>query len=244
MSLSSVNMTQSEKIKNNKKIEQTQLTAAFYLFLSENPLRLNTYEKFQLKSRYLDFLKTQKTSNLELVDFLNAYYKTQSREASFMAFLESKKDLSGFVKVLDVGAGKVCALSKEFARRGKQVYAMDTDIRLSPEELKQNQITGLNQIFKCDDATTTGKGTPIDRYDLIVGAYPCAATEHIVRQSLKYEKPFILALCQEPHKGIQGKTFRSAGDWHHYLQSLSETVQLEQHVTANAKVDYLYALES
>ena len=72
----------------------------------------------------------------------------------------------------------------------------------------------------------SGEGTNIINFDLIVGLEPCGATEHIIRQALKYDKPFDVSLCAAPHNALNGDTFNSYLEWYNHLKNISKEVSI------------------
>ena len=102
---------------------------------------------------------------------------------------------------------------------------MDPKIRLKDNEIKPRKIKQIiKKPFYCDDFSN--KGTDISKFDLIVGLEPCDATEHIIRQGLKYEKPFEVSLCYQAHNGLNGQKFNTPEDWYKHLQQISNEVDI------------------
>lgn len=87
-------------------------------------------------------------------------------------------------------------------------------------------IVAIKKHFKSDDFAKSGEGTNIQNFDLIVGLEPCGATEHIIRQALKYDKPFDISLCAAPHKALSGDTFNSYLEWYNHLKNISKEVSI------------------
>lgn len=123
----------------------------------------------------------------------------------------------------------MCKLSKILARYGNSMHAIDPNIRLSANEAKNSNIKIMPQKFMCDEYSKNGKGTNIKHYDMLVGLEPCDATEHIIRQGLKYDKPCDVLLCAVPHNALNGKTFKSAQEWQEYLLSISSELTIKEH---------------
>lgn len=213
------------------------------IWLKENPLLLNSQEKQKFLIGLQDYLENKNIAiDDEVFDFLvqRKLINNEPREATFIKYLIKKYgSLNGF-NVLDVGAGRICTLSKSIAEQGGKATAMDTNIRLNNESLKKAKITVIKKLFRCDEYSKNGVGTNIDRFDLIVGLEPCDATEHIIRQALKYDKPFDINLCATAHKGLNGETFRTYGEWYKHLANISKEVSITEHdcgfVATNNKV--------
>ena len=199
------------------------------IWLKENPLLLNSQEKQKFTVGLQDYLENKNTAiDDEVFDFLvqRKLINNEPREVSFIKYLNKKYgELKGF-NVLDVGAGRICALSREIANQGSKVTAMDLNIRLNNEILKKSKVTAIKKSFRCDEYSKNGIGTKIDNFDLIVGLEPCDATEHIIRQSLKYDKPFDISLCAAPHKALNGKTFSTYKEWYEHLGNISQEVSI------------------
>ncbi len=162
----------------------------------------------------------------EVFDFLvsEKLIENKPRTYSFIRHLINKYNTTTTPKVLDVGAGRMCHLSTELGRRGFKVTAMDPKIRLRDNEIKPRKIQSIiKQPFYCDEY---GKGTDISNFDLVVGIEPCSATEHIIRQSLKYEKPFEVSLCYQAHDALNGQKFKTPEDWYKYLQQISNEINI------------------
>lgn len=197
------------------------------IWLKENPLLLNSQEKQKFLVGLKEYLEDKDIAlDDEVFDFLvqRKLVKNEPREVTFYKYLLKKyKTLKG-VNVLDVGAGRICNLSKFIAENGGTVTSMDTVVRLSDDKLKKMNITAIKKLFKCDEFNRNGVGTDISDYDLIVGLEPCGATEHIIRQSLKYDKLFEISLCAAPHQSLSGEKFRTYREWYKHLSNISKEV--------------------
>ena len=214
------------------------------LWLKENPLFLNSQEKQKFVSDLLNFIDCY-TNNQgltikdEVYDFLvqRNLIIAQPREEKFLKYLTQKYKSLNNLEIMDVGAGRVCPLSRAMAREGAKVTAIDPNIRLDEGVLKKENIDLLKRYFQCDQYSTKYIGTNIDEYDLIVGLEPCDATEHIIRQSLKYDKPFDIRLCATPHNSLDGKEFETCEEWYEYLANISKEVHIldkdQGHIATN-----------
>ena len=132
-------------------------------------------------------------------------------------------------KILDVGAGRLCELSSTLATKGFKMFAMDPNIRLLPNEANSLNIHISKNLFLCDRYAKSHKGTDVKNFDLLIGLEPCLATEHIIHQGLKYEKPFDVVLCYEAHKALNGKEFKSVDEWFEHLLKISQEVEIIKH---------------
>lgn len=202
------------------------------IWLKENPLLLNSQEKQKFLIGLQDYLANKNIAiDDEVFDFLvqRKLVDNEPREESFKNYLIKKYGSLKQVKVLDVGAGRTCPLSRAIAQQGAVVTAMDMNIRLSSEILRKERITPIKKMFRCDEYSKKGLGTNIDKFDLIVGLEPCDATEHIIRQSLKYDKAFDINLCASQHKALDGTNFNTYQEWYQYLKNISKEVSIVEH---------------
>lgn len=194
-------------------------------YLKHNPERFTSSEKDKFIEDLKSYVLTKdKVIADEVFDFYVSEKLAQNepRTTSFIRHLIAKYNSSN--KVLDVGAGRMCHLSTELGERGFKVVAIDPKIRLKDSEIKQRKIQRIiKQPFYCDEY---GNGTDISNFDLLVGLEPCDATEHIIRQGLKYEKPFEVSLCYQAHNALNGKTFATPEDWYEYLQQISNEINI------------------
>lgn len=198
-------------------------------YLKRNPERFTPFEKdkFMLDLKAYLF-KDEISIDDEVFDFLvsEKLIENKPRTHSFIRHLISKYNHSNTPKVLDVGAGRMCHLSTELGKRGFTVTAIDPKIRLKDNEIKPRKIQQIiKKPFYCDEYANNG-GTNISNFDLIVGMEPCNATEHIIRQSLKYEKPFEVTLCYQSHNALNGQKFKTPEDWYKYLKQISSEVDI------------------
>jgi hypothetical protein len=121
----------------------------------------------------------------------------------------------------------MCKLSAVLSRYGYKMYAIDPNIRLTPKEGGKLKLGSMSKNkFVCDEFSSAQKGTNIQNYDLIVGLEPCDATEHIIRQALKYDKPFEILLCAAEHDALDGTKFKSYLEWYEHLKNISPDVKI------------------
>ena len=203
-------------------------------YLQDNPERFNDDEKKIFRLQLDDYLNypNQRSIDDNVYDFfVNCdITKDQNRHILFAKYLIKKYSPSTHPNLLDVGAGRMCHLSNRLARNNFNITSMDPKIRLSESEAKQQKISKIiTSKFYCDDyAPKETTGTNITDYDIIVGLEPCDATEHIIRQSLKYDKPFDISLCATHHKPLENKKVRNQEEWYEYLQSISSEVKIKK----------------
>lgn len=215
----------------NKFMNKAEIYKIALEYVKYNPDRFNDKEKARFMQGLKDCIDGK--SNViddEVYDFLAFIGLTkQTREDQFLNYVNTKYGIIRFKSILDVGAGRMCKLSKALAEYGNTLYAMDPEIRLSKEEARESGIRIRKQNFICDKFAIAGQGTDIRKYDYIFGIEPCGATEHIIRQGLKYDKPFDVSLCAAPHMALNGRTFRNYEEWYEYLLSISDDVDIKKY---------------
>lgn len=212
-------------------MNNTQIYILAMEYIKLNPDRFNDKEKI----RFMQGLKNYIDGNTNVIDdevydfFAFIGLTKQTREDKFLNYVNTKYGIIRFSSILDVGAGRMCKLSKALAKYGNTLYAIDPQIRLSQEETKESGIRIYKENFICDRYAKSKQGTNVKKYDYIFGIEPCDATEHIIRQGLKYDKPFDVSLCAAPHRALNGKTFRNYEEWYEYLLSISKEVDIKKY---------------
>lgn len=202
-------------------------------YLQDNPERFTKEEKIKFLS-YLDsYLNKNKiTINDEIFDFLQyeALIKKPNRINNFTRYITSKYSSNASIhNIADIGAGRMCRSNQRLVRSGYTVTAIDPNIRLTDEEINDMQRLHLiRDYFYCDEFAPNNNGTDVSKYDLLVGLEPCNATEHIIRQGLKYNKPFEVSLCYEAHDPLTAKKVNTPKDWYSYLKSISSEVKIKE----------------
>lgn len=215
-----------------EKITDIFLLAKAEQYLKLNPDRFTTAEKNKFRAGLAEWIEgTSETIDDEVYDFLLSLKidDRKPREDVFASHITQKYKNLKFRKILDVGAGRMCKLSSVLSKCGYKMYAIDPNIRLTPQEATKQKISSVSKRqFLCDDFAPNGKGTNIQNYDLIVGLEPCDATEHIIRQALKYNKPFEILLCAAQHSALDGTTFNDYKEWYEHLSGISSEVKITQ----------------
>ncbi len=216
-------------------MDKTMLNAIIYSradnYLKKNTERFNKKEKEQFVEDLREYLSNT-NSNVytdKVYDFLlhEGLVDGKSRESEFAEYLLDKHGNSSIKSVLDVGAGRMCKLSSALSKNGWSMTAIDPKIRLEKKELKER---GIEKTIKapllCDEFVKNMSGVSVIEYDLVVGLEPCDATEHIIRQSLKYDKPFEVMLCYQAHNALNGQQFDKPEQWYEYLSNISSEVEI------------------
>ena len=142
-------------------------------YLKINPDRFTTAEKNKFRAGLAEWIAgTSETIDDEVYDFLLSLKidNRKPREEIFASHITQKYKNIQFRKILDVGAGRMCKLSNVLTKYGYKMYAIDPNIRLSPQEASKQKISSISKkLFLCDDFAPGGKGTNVQNYDLIVG---------------------------------------------------------------------------
>lgn len=198
-------------------------------YLMENKERFSKQEKLAFLQNFNEFLTDPNKTTVtdEVYDFLvSVGVGGQRREDEFYNYLNEKHGVIKYKNIMDVGAGRLCKLSQIYARFGNLMYAIDPKIRLTQDEADRMGIKVKKSRFVCDKYAKNGKGTPVKSMDYIFALEPCDATEHIVRQGLKYDVPFDISLCATPHNSLSGKEFETMEEWYEYLLSISKELEI------------------
>lgn len=213
-------------------VDYNELILMALKYIEINEERFNDFEKM----KFMHGLQTwaygrSETIDDEVYDFLvqMGFAKKERRENLYYSYLNEKYKELRFSKVLDVGSGRLCHLARILAQKGSKVSVMDPNIRLTDSEA---HCFGINNVFRkkfvCDDFAGHLAGTNVRSYNMLIGLEPCDATEHIIRQGLKYDKNFDVLLCAAPHQSINGRKFRTYEEWYEYLSSISKDVDIVQ----------------
>lgn len=203
-------------------------------YVRDNNEKFTMEEKFDFLAKLEEFLKANSlVVDDDIYDF--ALYlgtlKNRPREEKFLNYIREKYGRIKFRKIMDVGSGRLCKLSQSLSKfYGDKMIAIDPNIRLTKFQAKNmGGFEIRKENFCCDEYSKTGNGTDIKEMDYLFGVHPSEATEHIIRQSLKYDKPFEIMLDDIPQKSLTGKEFVDCGYWYEYLMSISKEVKIKPH---------------
>lgn len=201
-------------------------------YLQENPERFNKEEKEKfLKDLNHWLTEDDKAIDDDVYDFLvnKSLVQKPTRATTFARYICKKYSSESHKNILDVGAGRMCHLSRRLERSGFVPTAIDPIIRLSQEEATKLKINNIiTSKFYCDEYYEEKNGFDIRPFDLVIGLEPCDATEHIIRQGLKYDKPFEVMLCYTVHKALDNTKCKTVDDWYNYLKSISSEVKINE----------------
>lgn len=217
------------KIDHNQSLMLIELAKQY---LDENQERYNEQEKKKFLNELLQNIKGDQNFMYDGVyDFLVHYNLVNgiSRHKNFANYITKRYSPTSTRVILDVGAGRLCKLSEILSKKGFNMHAMDPNIRLLEHEAKKINVHISKNLFLCDEFAKSKKGTDVSSFDLLVGLEPCIGTEHIIRQGLKYEKPFEVVLCYEAHDALNGKHFNSVDDWFEHLLKISNEIEIVKH---------------
>lgn len=202
-------------------------------YISKNPERFTPEEIKKFNNDLNNYLNNKsKIIDDEVFDFLvyKGLINNGSRHNQFAKYINSKYAPNTTPNILDVGAGRMCHLSHRLSRSGYNMTAIDPKIRLTDSEAQAMNLKIERNNFYCDEyAPQNTSGTPINDYDLLVGLEPCDATEHIIRQGLKYNKPFEVLLCYTAHKKLTGGMPQSPEAWYKYLRNISSEIEVKKY---------------
>ena len=117
-------------------------------------------------------------------NFSGAMFEGQKTFAENINTIRSPKPLG---HVLEVGAGHQPISSMYLTKYATRVSAMDSYFYLSQQALKNMNVIPITELMN--------ENTNISEYDMVIGRAPCDAITHIVTACKKYNKPFIILLC-------------------------------------------------
>ena len=155
-------------------------------------------------------------------DNINAY-------KGFINILKNNFDLNK--NILEIGAGNIPILIKYLEEE-----KINVDI-VEPNIIFDNIIKGKIIKEKFTEKTN------ISNYDLIIGYNPCQATESIIKNAIKHNKDFCIALCGccfLPEK----YTNRTPEKWHKYLLDVAKKINKDNYIIKfeyfgdNYKIEY------
>lgn len=217
----------------------------FKKYIQENKERLSDLEIKRLTNNFEEYYEDCYETSVSsfLYDFLCDYYKCEHEYSIFARNIQ--KNFPQISNILDVGAGTMCHLADALCQKGYNVSAIDPNIKLSEEELKRYKFLAIKNKFICDYSAGEGKGTDISKYNLLVGLRPCEATEHIIRQSLEYDKEFKIILCHCPAPNLEdGNKYVLSDDWFKYLSKISNKFDIQKvqnrYIASNSNKGFEY----
>jgi len=154
-------------------------------------------------------------------DNINAY-------KGFINILKNNFDLNK--NILEIGAGNIPILIKYLEEE-----KINVDI-VEPNIIFDNIIKGKIIKEKFTEKTN------ISNYDLIIGYNPCQATESIIKNAIKHNKDFCIALC--------GCCFlpdiyteRTPIEWHKYLLDVAKKLSKDKYEVTFEYFDDKYKIE-
>jgi len=223
-----------------------KLVSEFNNYLSNNSWFFNEDSTNNLKANMENYLQTRDffSCSDDFKDFIN-FYCYFSNDSKFAFQLMSDFPANEFQRVLEVGCGDNFSIANILSQNDYNVILMDS--KLNTELFKEkfgseDKVTAIKKRFICDKAATSHKGTDLSSYNCVIGFKPCKATEHIIRQCINQNKPFILLVCNCTHKSVvDGRTFPNKDEWLKYLQEISKEVKI---IRNKEGFDYATNLES
>lgn len=198
----------------------------FEQYKLENPNELTEEQFKEIESEMLQ--PKEDVISDEYFDFKLWFLEEPSRQEAFASYLSRRLHKKGAKKVLEVGSGRTCRLSRILEEKGFSMTCIDPKIDLEFVSEKNPKIildkSKFNQNYDLKD------------FDYVIAQEPCDATEHIIRACVKQNKPFIMTLCGVPHDSISGKQVKNVYDWWEYLTNISDTIRLRR-VSLNSLLD-------
>lgn len=186
----------------------------------------------KLKEELVDYEKTGVYSNLSKIflDFLKFFSKNLSDDEKFAMDIMNNFPISKFKNIMIVAVGNDLELPLFLKNHGYKITVIDKC--LNEKLLSQYKNEGINAIpgeFYCDDEKGDCKGTNIKDVNCGVAIAACGATEGMIRQFSKYDKPFILIPCNCIHNSrIDRIIFKNHDEYIRFLCSFSEKINYSE----------------
>ena len=159
------------------------------------------YKKKQMKS----FSQVLLTTINQIYCYLDIDDKELNPYIAFKDYLENNFDLNR--KILEVGSGCIPILAQ---------YLNKYNLVL----LEKNPLKEFYQNYNLIEESFS-ENTDITDYDIIIGYNPCGATESIIRNAIKNNKDFCIALCGCCFLPSEYKD-RTPENWHRYLYEIAK----------------------
>ena len=122
----------------------------------------------------------------------------------FTDFILSRCDINN-KRIIEVGGGVFGRLSKRLSLKQQNGVITIYDPRLDPTMKSDDRLIFKKEKFtRCTDVSDT---------DLLVGLMPCEGANPLVEQAIKYDKDFILWLCEGGPHGDIFDYFEDADEW-------------------------------
>ena len=170
------------------------------------------------------------TNNNDTINQIYCYLNIDDKEINpyiyFYNYIVSKFGSNN--NILEVGSGTIPILAKYFDKN--KITLMD---KLLIDEFYKD----YNYLKESFDENTN-----IEKYDLIIGYNPCGATENIIKNAIKNNKDFCIALC--------GCCFlpkeyneRTTDNWHKYLYQLANELSNNEYEISLNYFDKNYCID-
>lgn len=137
-----------------------------------------------------------------------------------------KKEFGVDKNIIDVGCGFIPVLCEKIDKAQQEIgkgSITGYDPNLIMTDL--GKIKLYKKLFEVKDN--------ISKFDLVVGFFPCEATELIIEKACGFEKDFIVGLCGCDHRNIPYFGYYNPDTWEDYI--IDETEKLK-HSNCNTKV--------
>ena len=174
----------------------------------------------------LGFTNNNDTIN-QIYCFLNIDDKDINPYFYYYNYLKNIYNLDD-MNILEVGSGTIPILASYF----------DKNITLMDKYLIEHFYKDYNYLKESFDEDTN-----ISDYDLVIGYNPCQATESIIRNAIKNNKDFSIALCGCCFLPKE-YTERTAKKWHEYLYRIATELGKDNYDIRMDYFDKRYHIEN
>ncbi len=207
-----------------------EIKMKLFNYLRDN---ISSYTRGEVNNiiEYFDYFHETQAGPGDMLQVLSALNLYKDEKNMYLGILNLIKKYFTLEKnILEIGSGHYPALAALIDKEqsilgGGTVTAYDD--KLIP--------TQVGKIKYNRKKLTTESFTP---YDLIVGAFPCEATELMIRKSNEEHKPFLIAICECVHlpESVNLKYRRTPMGYHRYLEDIAyDTLDKD----AELEIEYL-----
>lgn len=184
----------------------------------ENPNELLEWQFRKIEEEILN--PDEDTTSDEYFDFKLWFLGCPSRQESFANYVSRRLHKKGAKKVLEVGSGRTCRLSRMLEEKGFKMTCIDPKIDLQFVAEKNPGIILQKEVFDLSYG--------LSNFDYVIAEEPCDATEYIIQACIQQNKPFIMTLCGETHHVIGDKHVKNVYEWYDYLANISKDIRLRR----------------
>lgn len=181
-----------------------------YRRLNPNGLTEEEFRKVEEELRH----PKKGTISDECLDFKLWSEGYPSRQEAFADYVKQILPAGIKYKILEVGGGKTCRVSRLLAEQGYHMTCIDP--RIESDRCRDSMDSNIQVMKEAFDY----RRFSLKDYDWVIAQEPCEAAEHVIRGCLAQKVPFVMTLCACPHRFISGEMPEDVWEWYEYLLNL------------------------